>query len=204
MLPLLVSLYPSSVSFDLIANCNNEQSSHLYHCNMLIYGYTFVHKLTSQQTQDRTTCQKPMPTLAGTWGGSQTPSMVGIILCSPITIQTMTRCWKCKISMSCDSSQIRAWKNKKKNNIKKKKQQEGRACLLMKGLYKGDVLSCSFLSLSNNLPLLLPFSLNGHLVVSSAQSPPPPQHLSPVFSDISMDFPYTHGEFFINLQVHLN
>lgn len=74
----------------------------------------------------------------------------------------------------------------------------------MKGLYKGDVLSCSFLSLSNNLPLLLPFSLNGHLVVSSAQSPPPPQHLSPVFSDISMDFPYTHGEFFINLQVHLN
>lgn len=44
----------------------------------------------------------------------ESPSMVGIILCSPITIQTMTRCWKCKISMSCDSSQIRAWKNKKK------------------------------------------------------------------------------------------
>jgi len=38
-LPFLVSLQPPSVSFDLIANCNNVQSCDLYHCNMLIHGF---------------------------------------------------------------------------------------------------------------------------------------------------------------------
>lgn len=49
-LPFLVSLQPPSVSFDLIANCNNAQSSDLYPCSMLIHGYPFIQKWTSQWT----------------------------------------------------------------------------------------------------------------------------------------------------------
>lgn len=65
-LPFLVSLQPPSVSFDLIANCNNVQSSDLHHCNMLIHGYPFIQKWTSQWTWVRslwtTQDRKPIKT----------------------------------------------------------------------------------------------------------------------------------------------